>query len=65
MAWVRFTAPYDFHQPGFIIAYRPGVYNVTSACATLAIARGKAVRLKKPNKDAEPAECPAKQTQED
>ena len=51
MPWVRFTAPFDFKPPGrpqVTIAYKPGVYNVPSACATLAIAAGKAVRLPKP-----------------
>jgi hypothetical protein len=55
MAWIRFTAPFDFKAtPAVTIAYKPGVYQVTSACATLAVAAGKAVRLKKTRKDEEP-----------
>lgn len=58
MAWVRFTADFDFKpKPTVTIAYREGhVLNVTSACAAKAIAAGKAVRMKKPSKAAAPVE---------
>lgn len=58
MAWVRFTSDYDFKAtPGSTIAYKAGMtQNVTRRCATLAIASGKAVRLKTPNKGEEPVE---------
>lgn len=57
MAWIRFTDNYNYRKPAFTIAYKTGMtQNVTSECATLAIAAGKAVRLRKPNKDAEPTE---------
>lgn len=56
MAWVRFTADYDWSpRYGVTIAYKEGMtLNVPSACATLAIAAGKAVRLRKAHKDVEP-----------
>ncbi len=53
MAWVRFTSDYDFRPTyGVTIAYKGGMtQNVTSACATLAVAAGKAVRLRKTNRN--------------
>lgn len=55
MSWIKFTADYDYRKPAFTIAYKAGmVLNVPSACATLAIAAGKAVRLRKTRKDEEP-----------
>lgn len=56
MAWVRFIADHDWTpRYGVTIAYKDGMtLNVPSACATLAIAAGKAVRLRKVSKDAEP-----------
>lgn len=57
MAWVRFTADFSYRKPAFTIAYRKGmVLNVPSEAATLAIAVGKAVRLRKTHKDEEPVE---------
>lgn len=57
MAWVKFTKDYDFRLPSTTTAYKAGwTGNVTSACATLAIAAGKAVRLKTPRKGEEPEE---------
>jgi hypothetical protein len=59
MAWIRFTADFNF-RPKVVttIAYKKGmVMNVTGQCATLAIAAGKAVRMEKPSKDAEPVEA--------
>lgn len=61
MPHVHFTHDYDHHpRSGVIIAYRAGMtLNVTTACATRAVAAGKAKRVKTPNKDegyGEPAE---------
>lgn len=57
MAWVKFTADHDHREPGFTTAYKTGmVENVTAKCATLAIAAGRAVRLRKAHKDEEPVE---------
>jgi len=53
MAWVKFTADFDF-SPGDLgglvtIAYKAGtVENVTSDCAALAVAAKKAVPAKNP-----------------
>ena len=53
--WVRFTADYNYRKPAFTIAYKEGMtLNVPSEAATLAIAAGKAIRLKKTRKDEEP-----------
>lgn len=56
MAWVRFTADHDWSpRYGVTIAYKEGMtLNVPRACATLAIAAGKAVRLRKVSRDSEP-----------
>lgn len=58
--WIRFLADYDFRAtPGSTIAYKAGmVQNVTAKCATLAVAAGKAVRLRKASKDSPPEEVP-------
>lgn len=58
MAWVRFTANFDFKPIKMqTTAYLAGmVANVTTRCAAEAVAAGKAVRLKKPSKAAEPIE---------
>lgn len=50
--WVRFTSDFDFKPtPQATIAYKAGmVANVTRACATLAVAAGKADRLRKVGK---------------
>lgn len=59
MSWVRFTEPWDWRvNYGSTVAYKPGEYNVPAACATLAVAAGKAVRLRKPNRDSPPEEVP-------
>lgn len=55
MSWVRFTDDYNYRKPAFTIAYKAGmVENVTAECATLAIAAGRAVRMRKTHKDEEP-----------
>ena len=36
--WLRFHEPFDWRQPGFTIAYKAGLYNVTRKCAAAAIA---------------------------
>lgn len=55
MAWIRVTEKWEWKPTaGTTIVYKPGTYNVPRACATLAIAAGKAVRLRKTNKDSEP-----------
>ncbi len=58
MAWVRFLADFDFKPVATVtLAYRAGqVRSVTRACADQAVARGKAKRMRKPNRDAEPVE---------
>jgi hypothetical protein len=57
MAWIKVTAPFSHKPtPAVTVDYKPGVYQVTSACATLAVAAGKAVRLRKTNKNEEPVE---------
>jgi hypothetical protein len=57
MAWIRITEKFSWiATPATTIVYKPGVYQVTFACATLAIAAGKAVRLRKTNRDSEPVE---------
>lgn len=52
MPHVTFLTDYDFHPTSQVtIAYKAGhTYNVTTACATQAIAAGKAKRVKAPNK---------------
>ena len=55
--WLRFTDSFDYRKPAWTIAYKAGmVENVTAECATLAVAAGKAVRLRKASKDSEPVE---------
>lgn len=58
MAWLRFTSDYDYRaSQGVTIAYKAGMtQNVTARCATLAVAAGKAVRLRKTNRDSPPEE---------
>lgn len=53
--WIRFHAPFDWRQPGFTIAYEPGLYNVTRSCADAAIA-AKAGALTKDRPDAKTQE---------
>lgn len=57
MAWVRFTGAFDFTplaQRGSTTAYRAGlVRNVTRECATAAVAKGRAVRIRAPKTRAE------------
>lgn len=67
MAWVRFTDDYDFRPTyGVKIAYKAGMtQNVTRACATLAIAAGKAVRMRKAHKDEEPVGWPESEPDQD
>lgn len=53
--WIRVTETFRWKpNAGTTIVYKPGTYNVPRACAALAVAAGKAVRLKKTNKDSEP-----------
>lgn len=48
--WLRFLKSYDWRQPGFTVAYQPGIYNVTRACADAAIAAKAAETTKdRPN----------------
>jgi hypothetical protein len=58
MPWVRFTENFDFsHRYGSTTAYKAGmVLNVTRRCAGAALAAKRAVRLRKPNRDAAPIE---------
>ena len=57
MAWIRVTDKWEWRPNyGTTIVYKPGVYNVPRAAATLAIVAGKAVRLRKASKDEEPVE---------
>ena len=56
MAWVRFTADFDFSPAAFggrsTTAYKAGmVVNVTRECADMAVRAGKAVVGRKPRKD--------------
>ena len=53
--WCKFTADYNYRQPSYTVAYKAGmVLNIPTPHATLAIAAGKAIRLKKTRKDEEP-----------
>lgn len=53
--WIRVTETFRWKPNyGTTIVYKPGEYNVPRACATLAVEAGKAVRLKKTNKDDAP-----------
>lgn len=58
MAWIRFVRDKDLKPtPATTIAYRAGCeYNVPRRLATLAIAEGAAVRLRKTNKNEEAVE---------
>ncbi|RVG22969.1 hypothetical protein CN233_30310 [Sinorhizobium meliloti] len=52
MAWVRFSANFNWVQPGFTIAYKAGMaLNVTRACADEAISKGAAVKIAAPRKE--------------
>lgn len=55
MAWVRFTADFDFKAtPQSTIAYKAGMkLNVPQRCASIAVLARKAARLKKTSKDSE------------
>lgn len=66
MAWIRVTEKWEWKpNHGTTIVYKPGEYNVPRACATLAVAAGKAVRMRKAHKDAEPVEEEAVMTEGD
>lgn len=66
MTWIRVTDKWEWRPNyGTTIVYKPGEYNVPRACATLAIAAGKAVRLRKVHKDADPVEEEAAMTEGD
>lgn len=61
MAWARFLARFDFSPKArggrVTIVYRPSaVANVTRECLVEALAKGRAVRLMKRSKFAEPVE---------
>lgn len=48
MPWVRFTRPYNWKpRLAVTVAYEPGDYLVTRACAARATVAGAAVRLAK------------------
>lgn len=59
MAWIRLTADFDWKpRPSVTIALLSGqVRNVTRACAAAAVAKGKAVRMVKRSRYAEPVEA--------
>jgi hypothetical protein len=58
------TEPWEWSPKyGVTMVYKPGTYNVPSACATLAVAAGKAVRMRKPSRDEEPT-CAHVETRE-
>lgn len=66
MTWIRVTEKWEWKPNyGTTIVYKPGEYNVPRACATLAVAAGKAVRMRKAHKDAEPVEEEAAMTEGD
>lgn len=50
MAWLRFTADFDFKpKPAVTLAYKAGQEKlVTTPCAAAAVAAGKAERIRKP-----------------
>lgn len=55
MPWVHFTSNFNYRKPDFTIAYKAGMkLNVKADCADMAIARGKAVKLKTPKRGEEP-----------
>lgn len=59
MAWIRFTADFDYRPSWGTVAYKAGmVQNVTRDCATEAVGAGKAIRLKAPRKGEVPHEEP-------
>lgn len=59
MTWLRFTADHDHRTPAFTIAYKAGwVGNVPHDIADAVLAAGKAVRMRKASKDAEPVAEP-------
>lgn len=66
MAWIRVTDKWEW-RPNYstTIVYKPGIYNVPRACATLAVAAEKAVRMRKVSKDGEPVEGEAAMTEGD
>ena len=65
MAWIKLLENWTYRKPSFSIAYKAGhTYNVVSEAATLAIAAGKAIRLRKPHKDEEPQPWPSEAGQE-
>jgi len=52
MAWVEFSANFNWVQPGFTIAYKAGMaLNVTRACADEAISKGVAAKIAAPRKE--------------
>jgi hypothetical protein len=64
MAWIRITERWDWKpNTGTTIVYHPGSYNVPRAAAKLAVDAGKAVRLRKVNRDDEPVELPEIKTE--
>lgn len=66
MAWIRITEKWEWRPDyGTTIVYKPGTYNVPRACATLAIAAGKAVRMRKVSRDGETVEEEAAMTESD
>ena len=58
MPWARFSEDFDWKPKAAVtIAYRAGgTYQVTTACVDAAVAAGKAVRMRKSSRNAEPVE---------
>ncbi len=56
MAWVRFTADFDYHpRPRVTIAYKTGmVMRVKRDCANQATALGRAVEMPPPSRHQDP-----------
>lgn len=66
MTWIRVTEKWEWSPKyGVTMVYKPGVYNVPGAAATLAVAAGRAVRLRKASRDAEPVDEEAAVTEGD
>lgn len=55
MAWVKFTADFEYRQPSHSIDYKAGWSgSVRAQCADTAVKAGAAVRIKTPNKSEVP-----------
>lgn len=59
MAWIRVTERWVWKRTAAIsIAYPPGIFNVPRVAADIAVGAGKAVRVRKAGRHAEPVELP-------